>query len=182
MQKNVRDFCNSVKERFPEKFKNAAVLDAGSCDINGNNRYLFQWGDYVGIDISEGQNVDVICPVHRYYPGWPFDVIISTEAFEHDMFLAKSLKHIVGSLLEQGGLFLFTCATTGCREHGTLKSHPELSPTSQINDKWANYYQNVTEEMVRDAIDIDATFKEYEFSIEEKEHSLQFWGIKKKGE
>jgi len=180
MHKKVKEFCESVKARFPKKFVHADVLDAGSLDINGNSRYLFKWGDYVGVDVVSGKNVDVVCPIHEYKTEWEgFDVIISTEAFEHDMHLAKSLKRIV-ALLAPRGLFMFTCATTGRREHGTTKSHPELSPTPELENGWADYYCNVTEDMVRDAIDIDEVFKDYEFSIEEEKHTLQFWGTKKK--
>jgi hypothetical protein len=46
-----KDFCLSVKEFMPDFFKGVSVLDIGSLDINGNNRYLFENYDYTGIDI-----------------------------------------------------------------------------------------------------------------------------------
>ena len=48
------NFCKSVKEFMPDFFKGVSVLDIGSLDINGNNRYLFDNYDYTGIDIGEG--------------------------------------------------------------------------------------------------------------------------------
>ena len=45
------DYCLSVKSRFPGHFRRKSVLDAGSLDINGNNRYLFDDCQYVGIDV-----------------------------------------------------------------------------------------------------------------------------------
>jgi hypothetical protein len=36
-----QDFCNSVRQLFPDHFRGKTVLDVGSLDINGNNRYLF---------------------------------------------------------------------------------------------------------------------------------------------
>lgn len=49
-QEQVR-FCESVREKFPSLFVGKKVLDAGSLDINGNNRYLFTDCEYVGIDV-----------------------------------------------------------------------------------------------------------------------------------
>ena len=51
-----RTFMTYVKEKFPEKFKNCRVLDIGSLDINGNNRYLFTDYTYVGVDIKHFNN------------------------------------------------------------------------------------------------------------------------------
>ena len=47
--KEQRDFLLSVKKQFPERFENCDVLDIGSLDINGNNRYLFTTYTYIGI-------------------------------------------------------------------------------------------------------------------------------------
>ena len=54
-----RLFFTRVKHRFPERFDGCSVLDIGSLDINGNNRYLFNGGTYIGIDVGQGRNVDV---------------------------------------------------------------------------------------------------------------------------
>lgn len=175
MHGQVLEFCQSVKTLYHEKFKEKSVLDIGSLDINGNNRYLFDGCKYFGIDIINGNNVDMACMAHKIIGS--FDVVISTEAFEHDMYLDKTLKHIC-KVLKPNGLFLFTCATTGRREHGTNKVHPELSATSKI-DGWSDYYKNVTEDIVRNSIDIERNFKKHKFNVSHKEHDLQFWGIKK---
>ena len=57
-------FLESVKSKFSEKFKNCRVLDIGSLDINGNNRFLFENYEYIGLDIGEGNNVDIVCRGH----------------------------------------------------------------------------------------------------------------------
>lgn len=169
MHQAQRNFCESVKRRFPDRFKDANVLDCGSQDINGNNRYLFDGGQYVGIDIGEGPNVDVVSPIHLFM-GEGYDVIISTECFEHDRHYKESLLNIV-RMLKPGGLFVFTCATTGRKEHGTTQSRPGSSPFT--ND----YYKNLTEEDIREAISMDI-FSEYEFSVNTDAKDLYFWGIK----
>lgn len=46
------DFCRRLVFRWPHLFDSKKVLDCGSLDINGNNRYLFRGGSYIGIDIQ----------------------------------------------------------------------------------------------------------------------------------
>ena len=175
------NFCKRVKGKFPESFKNKKVFDGGSLDINGNNRIFFEDDcDYIGCDIGPGKNVDVVCPIHKYECNdEEFDTVISTECFEHDRHYVESLKNLV-RMLKSGGLFLFTCATTGRREHGTRRSDGNFAnPLSKDHGDWADYYLNVTEEMVRDAIDVDEIFESYEFSGNASPADLYFWGIKK---
>ena len=88
--KDQIDFCTLIKKQHPEHFKGKNVLDVGSLDINGNNRYLFSGCKYTGLDLGEGRNVDIICPVYEYNPDFQYDFIISTEMLEHDKYVAKS--------------------------------------------------------------------------------------------
>src|SRR5664279_730454 len=111
MHKAVRKFCESVKQRHPEYFTGKDVLDCGSLDINGNNRYLFSGGTYLGIDICEGKNVDVVTPVHLFEPGRSYDVVISTEMLEHDSNCILSLQNMFFHT-NYGGLLIFTAAGT----------------------------------------------------------------------
>jgi SAM-dependent methyltransferase len=174
------EYCLSVKEKFPVRFVGARVLDCGSLDINGNNRYLFKESDYIGIDVGEGDNVDIVSPIHEFdYPDESFDVIVSTECFEHDMFYKESLANIV-RLLKSGGLFFFTCATKGRKEHGTVRTKTKISsPLTYEMADWGFYYKNLSEEHIRDAIAVDEIFKDYEFSVNKVHKDLYFWGIKR---
>jgi SAM-dependent methyltransferase len=172
--KQQSDFCNYVRFKFPEKFTDVRVLDMGSLDINGNNRYLFT-GDYsyIGVDIGPGKNVDVICRGHKYESDEMFDVVISTECFEHDEFYALTLKKMY-DLLKPGGVFIFTCATTGRPEHGTTRTSPADAPF--IGD----YYKNLNEKDVREVMNIENVFSEHQFiSREVFPQDLYFYGIKK---
>jgi len=45
-------FCNQVKEKFPESFKNKKVLDIGSFDVNGNEEFLFENCEFFGLDLE----------------------------------------------------------------------------------------------------------------------------------
>lgn len=167
-------FCTRVKNQYPEFFKLKKVLDVGSLDINGNNKYLFDYCEVTGIDVGDGPNVDVVSLAHEFYPLESYDVIISTECFEHDLHYPKSLNHLV-SLLRTGGMFLFTCATTGRPEHGTKRTSPEDAPLLE----WSDYYKNLTEQDIRDVLRVDTYFKEYQFDVNNKSNDLYFFGIKR---
>lgn len=178
-----RDFCVKVRSIHPQAFHNVIALDVGSLDINGSNRFLFT-GDatiYTGIDIAMGKNVDAVSKGHEWSAADNFyDTVISTECFEHDMYYALTLKNIV-RMLKPKGVFLFTCATTGRREHGTRRSSVSDSPfTSQIAEEgWCDYYKNLTANDIREAIALDAIFSEYMFSGCTATHDLYFYGVKK---
>lgn len=174
-------FCEKVKELLPEFFRWRHVLDIGSLDINGSNKSLFKNCSYVGIDVGPGKNVDIVCPAHQLeFTDQSFDVIVSTECFEHDQFYEKSLQK-AAALLAQGGLFFFSCAGFSRAEHGTRRCHPENSPLTMAPEhgEWSDYYKNLTEHDVRAAIDIEGLFGTYEFSESQSRDDLYFWGVKK---
>jgi len=155
-----QEFCKRVKGIFPEYFKGVNVCDIGSLDINGNNHYLFE-DEYKPLD------------------GNKYDIVISTECFEHDIHWSKTIENISMNLLKSGGMFLFTCATTGRPEHGTLRSQPTDSPlTSNIGDSWSEYYMNLTEQDIVGSIDLPKYYKVWRFSVDLESHDLYFWGIK----
>lgn len=171
-------FCKSVKYLFPNLFKNCDVLDIGSLDINGNNRYLFDNCEYTGVDIGEGPNVDVVSRGHEFKPNKLYDVVISTECFEHDKYWKDTILNCI-NLTKKGGIFLFTCASLGRPEHGTKRSGSEwASPFTTI--EWQEeYYRNLTEDDIRSVIDLESNFSEYKFEYNIKSYDLYFYGIKK---
>jgi SAM-dependent methyltransferase len=169
-----REWCELVKYAHDEYFVGTNVLDIGSLDINGNNRYLFEQCNYTGIDIGEGKNVDVVCSGHLFKSDDLFDVVISTECFEHDEHWEQTLKNVINNLLKDGGLFLFSCAAPGRPEHGTKRTSPKDSPFT--ND----YYRNLSEADIRSVLDCDAIFSNYKFKTRiDFPQDLYFYGIKK---
>ncbi len=162
-----------VKQRFPEKFNGCRVLDIGSLDLNGNNRYLFENYKYLGVDIGYGENVDLVCPGHKVEDSEGFDVVISTECLEHDIFWKETIQNMV-NLAKSNGLVLLSCATTGRPEHGTARTSPADSPFTN------EYYKNITIEDISSAVNLQKHFKQYEFkTISSPSCDLYFWGIKK---
>jgi SAM-dependent methyltransferase len=169
-----REWCELVKYAHDEFFVGTNVLDIGSLDINGNNRYLFEQCNYTGIDIGEGKNVDVVCSGHLFKSEDLFDVVISTECFEHDEYWELTLKNVINNLLKDGGLFLFSCAAPGRPEHGTKRTSPKDSPFT--ND----YYQNLSEADIRSVLNCDEIFSNYKFKTRiDFPQDLYFYGIKK---
>ena len=141
-----REFCSSIRDRYPEYFVGKKVLDIGSLDINGNNRFLFTDCNYLGLDVGEGSNVDIVGVGHLFEgPDEYYDTIISTEVFEHDMFYEETVKNIM-RMLKPGGAFIFTCAADGRPEHGTRRCGEHCAPLLiQISEQWADYYKNLME-------------------------------------
>lgn len=171
--KAQQDFCQQVKERFPEKFRRARVLDVGSLDINGSNRWMFDEPEVLhGIDLGPGHNVDEVCHVTEWERKFSPSVVVSTEALEHDSRWRESLRRMV-NILEPGGLLLITCASKGRREHGTHQSVPSCSPHT------LDYYGNLDERDFRTVVDFGEEFSSYEFR--DTGVDLQFWGIKASG-
>ena len=165
-------FCERVRERYPEHFRHVNVLDIGSLDINGNNRWLFDQTKYVGVDLVAGKNVDIVCPAHELdFEPESFDTIISTECLEHDQHWNNTIAHAL-ELLKPGGLLVLTCATTGRPEHGTSKNSPADSPATP------EYYRNLTESDFKEALDLEK-FEEFEFELYDGPHDLRFVGLKK---
>ncbi len=162
------EFCYRIKKQYPDHFTGKNILDVGSLDINGNNRYLFKNCKYTGIDLGEGKNVDIVCPVYEYNPGFQYDFIISTEMLEHDRYLHLSLMKMV-DLVRPGGALLITCATCFRQEHGTVTKYPESSPFT--ND----YYRNVQVDDIRFYLP-ESKFSKYLIQITLVD--LFFFGIK----
>lgn len=172
------EYCKKIKERFPQYFNSVSVIDFGSLDVNGSNRYLFIESKYIGVDIGPGRNVDIVCKAHEYDGETNrFDVVISTEMFEHDMYFNKTLVNMI-RVLRPGGLLLFTCATDQRPEHGTRRTSIADSPLTAQIAEWNDYYKNVSESDIRGIINVDEIFKEYEFDVWQNV-DLRFYGIKK---
>ena len=157
--------------------KNNNVLDAGSLNVNGDNKYLFSDCDYTGVDVGPGPNVDVVSLVHEIDMSNNYDTIISTEMFEHDMYYEKSIKNIM-RMLKIGGLFLFTCASNGRPEHGTKQHSSGAAPLLLNIAGWCDYYKNLSENDFRKIDDFNNVFPGGLFEYNNISHYLYFHGIK----
>lgn len=167
-----RRFIQWVRKIRPQYFGDVRVLDIGSQDVNGTNKPIFYKAkEYIGLDLDSGDNVDIVCKAHEYdEPDESFDTIISTECFEHDMYIEETLKNVV-RLLKPHGMFVFTCANRKRPEHGTSATSPEASPFT------LDYYRGLDECDFREMMDLENDFEEVVFR--DQEEDLYFYGIKK---
>lgn len=180
MHDQAAAFTKFVKRILKDYFINKIVLDVGSGDINGNNRYLFEHCEYHGNDVIDAPNVTVISKTKDLpFPNNYFDTIISTECFEHDPEYKESFIKIY-NMLKPNGLFIFTCASTGREEHGTRRTSPESSYGTRASfEDMQDYYKNLTIQDLHDVVNVQESFSSWESYYNGESHDLYFVGIKK---
>lgn len=180
MHGEARDFTLFVKAAFPDSFRGKKVLDVGAGDINGNNRFLFDDCEYDGNDVVAAPNVTVVARTKDLpFADATFDTIISTECFEHDPEYADSFRTIL-RLLKPNGLFCFSSASTGRREHGTRQTSPHDSygTIGQFEDM-SDYYKNLTIRDVARVLHLDTAFSSWKSFYNSFSCDLYFYGFKK---
>jgi len=171
-----KQWCESIKEQFPEYFSYAYVVDVGSLNVNGTNRYLFTDCSYVGIDVIPGDGVDFVQPFHELEVDLdPTDVILSTNALEHDMFWFLTLPKMIRTL-RRGGLMFFSCAYSQ-RTHGTTYVKPRDSGTTQLKGDWKKYYRNIKVMDIYSVMNPERSFGAFMMGTSGRD--LRFWGIKR---
>jgi ubiquinone/menaquinone biosynthesis C-methylase UbiE len=180
MHIQAKDFTTFVKTLLGDYFTNKTVLDVGSGDINGNNRFLFDDCEYYGNDVTSGNNVTVVSKTKDLqFSNNSFDTIISTECFEHDPEYKESLLKIY-AMLKPNGLFCFTCASTGRPEHGTTKTSPQDSFGTIGNvEGMSDYYKNLTISDINEVLNLNDCFSTWYSYYNEESFDLYFVGIKR---
>ncbi|WP_198153016.1 methyltransferase domain-containing protein [Pseudofrankia sp. DC12] len=99
------------------------ILEVGSYDVNGSVRGIIATrspSEYIGVDISPGPGVDVICDVSGLADRFgesSFDVVITTEMLEH----VRDWRGAVTNLkrvMRPGAELLLTTRSRGFQFHG----------------------------------------------------------------
>jgi SAM-dependent methyltransferase len=179
MHEQAKHFTQYVKSILPEYFTGKRVLDVGSGDINGNNRFLFENCAYKGNDVIAAPNVDIVSKTKDLPFKLFFDCIISTECFEHDPEYKESFLNIY-AMLKPNGLFCFTCASTGRPEHGTRRTSPKDSyGTIGGLEDMSDYYKNLTVHDLNEVLPLNEKFSEWRSYYNGFSKDLYFWGIKR---
>lgn len=122
-----------------------AVLDIGGRDLNGSTRPLFPNANpYHVLDLRPGPNVDIVADAAKWdfrSAGYgPYDLVVTTETFEH----AEHWPDIIATawaILRPGGWLIFTCAGPGRPAHSGVEAVQNL-----IGDEW---YGNVSAAEIR---------------------------------
>lgn len=169
-------FIKSIVSSLPKGAEAIKVIEIGSYDVNGSVRQFFANSDYLGVDLTEGPGVDLVCEGNKVsHPDNTYDISISCECFEHNPNWADTFLNMY-RMTKQGGIVIFTCATTGRPEHGTTRTSPHASPgTQSVN--W-DYYQNLTQENFEALGDFNSLFDFHFFLANKISHDLYFFGIK----
>ena len=180
MHTEARDFTLFVKKILHDYFINKKVLDVGSGDINGNNRFLFENCTYDGNDVIRARNVTIVSKTKDLqFENSTFDTILSTECFEHDPEYKESFSKIY-NMLKPDGLFCFTCASTGRGEHGTRRSQAGDSyGTIGGLEDMSDYYKNLTEQDLNEVLPLNNLFSSWDTYYNSMSKDLYFVGIKK---
>jgi SAM-dependent methyltransferase len=180
MHGQARDFTLFVKQILGHYFINKRVLDVGSGDINGNNRFLFENCEYDGNDVIQAYNVTIVSKTKDLpFTDNTFDTIISTECFEHDPEYKESFIKIY-NMLKPDGLFCFTCASTDRVEHGTRRTSPQDSYGTIGNlPDMSDYYKNLTEIDLNNVLSLNDLFSVWNTYYNNESKDLYFVGIKK---
>lgn len=165
-------FVHLVRQRFPNAFMGAKVLEVGSLDINGSIRVFFQNCNYTGVDLGPGPGVDLVeSGENLSFPDGTFDTVASCECFEHNRHWDKTFLNM-HRMCKSGGVVFFSCATTGRPEHGTHGSKPEDSPFTH------EYYKNLSQNDFAQ-FDLNGMFSDMFWASKHPEHDLYFVGVKR---
>lgn len=169
-------FIRFVKELLPDYFTDKTILEVGSLNINGSVREFFDECRYTGIDVAEGQGVDLVINGENYDgQANSMDVVISCECFEHNPEYAKTFINMI-RVLKRNGLLIMTCATYGRKQHGTSQSSPSDSPLTV--KKGQDYYRNLSAEDFN-FINLNHFFVDYFFVVDHSSSDLYFLGLGK---
>lgn len=118
-----------------------AVVELGARDINGGVSQLFMGAShYVGVDVAEGQGVDVVADAATFQPDFQPDTVVCCEVLEH----AQNADRIVQNAIEMlapGGVFIMTCATDPRKPHS--------AEDGRLISGGQEFYRNVDAEMFR---------------------------------
>lgn len=167
-------FFLNVKHFFSRYFRRTRVLEVGSLNINGSVREFFEECDYKGIDIGPGDCVDEVCQGQDFAgPACSYDVVLSTEVFEHTEDWDKILLNML-RLVKRNGLVVFTCAAPGRPQHGTRLFSSMAAPHVAAGP---DYYRNLSTQDFRDAFAFEHWFSNHLFV--EEGGCLYFAGLAK---
>ena len=84
-----------------------SVIDIGSCDVNGTLKPIFSDQKYIGVDISPGPNVDLVCKQNLIPIQSEFcDIVVSSSCFEHDICFWETFLEMCRILKEGGYIYI----------------------------------------------------------------------------
>ena len=117
MHTNNHSWLKDLQAKYPDSFNGVKVLDLGSLDVNGSCKQYFNNCKYVGVDLEDGKNVDIVSKnTETKFRKNQFDTLISFNCFEHDFDWKDSIVHNM-KWLKSGGMFFAEFGAEGCPVH-----------------------------------------------------------------
>jgi SAM-dependent methyltransferase len=105
-----------LANRYLDHDRKISILDVGSYDVNGSYKPIFEnvSNKYIGVDLNEGPNVDVVLKSHYRFPfsSSTFDLVISGQTFEHVELFWLTWKEMV-RVTKPGGLIFLIAPSRG---------------------------------------------------------------------
>jgi len=103
-----------------------SVLDIGGRNVNGSPRGLFPNATvYTVVDIAPGPGVDFVADAATWTPDREYDVVVSTETFEHT-YSWPEICITAFKACRPGGMFIATMAGPGRAPHSGIDGGPFL--------------------------------------------------------
>ena len=173
------EFIRIVRNSFPEAFAGSKVLEVGSWDVTGTIRGFFSECEYLGVDITSGPGIDMVCQGQDLdLPSNSFDVVVSCECFEHNKYWLETFTNMT-RMLKPGGLFIMSCAAPGRIEHGTSRRSVGSSLTASFGK--SDYYRNLCARDIQRRFPLANHFDEYGFAVPNYINDLYFIATKRGG-
>jgi len=124
MHSNAYEFVAAVVERYQPS---APVYEIGARNLNGTIRALFPSEGYLGVDIREGVDVDLVADAATYSPPDLKATVVCCEVLEHTPD-AEAIVTRAARALVVGGLLILTCAGHGRLPHSAIDAGLVLHP------------------------------------------------------
>lgn len=125
MTGSVYQFVQSVVES--QKLAHLPCLDVGSFDVCGSVRDLFE--KYIGLDMREGRNVDVVANAHRIpFKDGEFYVVTCLETLEHDDDPFQTVRELHRVCAPGGHIIITAPSITMTTHHGYPQDYWRFTP------------------------------------------------------
>ena len=93
--------------------KDTLVIDIGSYDVNGTVKPIFESCKYLGVDMSAGPNVDLVCHGNNLLlEDESADIIVSTSSFEHDVCFWETFLEMCRVIKPNGFIYINAPSST----------------------------------------------------------------------
>lgn len=153
MHNTARTNFIRFRNTYFKNFDNPKILEIGAEDTNGSIKDLINIkADYVGADLNNGKNVDVVLKNSCTLPfdSNSFDVVLASSVFEHvDFFWSTYLE--VLRVLKKRGLFYLNVPSNGDFHRHPSDSWRFYPDSGNALKKWAiknNYQPEVLENFI----------------------------------